>query len=56
MQFVYAIRMYDTYLLTRGDLLGKPKVIKVRLDIDPLGELSYRFSWVHSKGYESAIK
>ena len=48
--------MYDTYLLTRSDLLGKPKVIKMRLDIDPLGELLYRFSRVHNKDYESAIK
>ena len=46
----------DTYLLTRGELLGKPKVIKVRLDIDPLGELPYRFSRVHSEGYEFEIK
>ena len=48
--------MYDTYLLTRGDLLDKPKFIKVRLDIDPLGELLHRFSQVHSEGYELAIK
>ena len=48
--------LVDTYLLIRGDLLGKPKVIKVRLDINPLGELSYRFSQVHNEGYESAIK
>ena len=48
--------MYDTYLLTRGDLLGKPKVIKMRLDIDPLGELPYRLSQVHSEGYEFVIK
>ena len=30
--------------LTRGDLFGKPNVIKVILDINPPGELPYRFS------------
>ena len=48
--------MYDTYILTRGDLLGKLKDIKVRLDIDQIEELPYKFSQVHSEGYEFAIK
>ena len=48
--------MNDTNCLTRDDLLGKPKVIKVISDINPLGELPYRLSWVHSEGYESVIK
>ena len=48
--------MHNTYLLIGGDLLGKPKVIKVIFDIDTLGELLYKFSRVHSEGCESIIK
>ena len=52
MQFVYMIPTF----FTRGDLLGKPKTIKVILDIDSLGDLPYKFSRVHSEGCESPIK
>ena len=37
------------YILTQNGLLGNPNIIEVILDIDPLGELPYKFSHIHSE-------